>query len=170
MTRRTKPKSMYPPSAFESEWPIFRMDQEWGRPVHKSREHAHKSLLSAKKRLQEQMLVMEGLVAFKRDGLEEMLRIVAASSYILGGSHNNSPVEWASYTTVKYYQPKNDDYGDAFAMAGIAGILIRILDKLARYETLHKKKGVAQCEAAEDTVIDVGCYAVMGLMLLHEDG
>lgn len=68
------------------------------------------------------------------------------------------------------YLPRNSDYGDAFAMCGVPGICVRLMDKIQRISHLAKsedKSGMVG-EKVSDTVIDATNYAAIGLMLLGE--
>ena len=70
---------------------------------------------------------------------------------------------------LELFKKKNKDYGDAFANYGIIGILVRIGDKLARLESLHKNKTTAVIsESILDTIIDLYNYSTMAIMLLDD--
>ncbi len=67
------------------------------------------------------------------------------------------------------FTKKNKDYGDAFAVYGIVGVLVRIGDKLFRLETLYKnKKHAVSDESIIDTILDLYNYSTIALMLVME--
>ena len=67
------------------------------------------------------------------------------------------------------FSKKNADYGDAFAIYGSVGILVRIGDKLQRMQTITKKGiNLVNDEKLRDTLIDLHNYAAMAIMLLDE--
>lgn len=80
----------------------------------------------------------------------------------------------------KVFAPKNADYGDAFALCGVPGICVRILDKYQRLAKLApelknpgnpgitKLTGVSGQvgESVKDTLVDMANYAGMGIMLI----
>lgn len=66
---------------------------------------------------------------------------------------------------------KNSDYNqcvDAIVLGGLDGIAIRLLDKVARINSLvrGKEKRQVKDESVRDTLLDVINYAVYGVMLL----
>jgi hypothetical protein len=64
---------------------------------------------------------------------------------------------------------KNTDYGDAFALYGVVGVLIRMQDKLARYISINKTSiNLVDNESIRDTLIDLMNYSGMALLLLDE--
>ncbi len=64
---------------------------------------------------------------------------------------------------------KNQDYGDAFAQYGPVGVLVRIGDKICRYQNINSKGiQVINEEALRDTLIDLHNYAAMAIMLIDE--
>jgi hypothetical protein len=65
---------------------------------------------------------------------------------------------------------KNTDYGDAFALYGVVGVLIRMQDKLARYISINKTSiNLVDNESIRDTLIDLMNYSGMALLLLDEN-
>ncbi len=65
---------------------------------------------------------------------------------------------------------KNTDYGDAFALYGVVGVLIRMQDKLARYISINKTNiNLVDNESIRDTLIDLMNYSGMALLLLDEN-
>jgi hypothetical protein len=63
---------------------------------------------------------------------------------------------------------KNADYGDKnLTKYGMAGIIVRLSDKLARLENLQGKKGHID-ETTEDTLKDIAGYAINALRLKRE--
>lgn len=73
--------------------------------------------------------------------------------------------------TLKIFEKKNADYGDAFAIYGTIGVLVRMGDKFLRIQSLIKKtdyKGNVIDESINDTLLDLVNYAAMAVMLLDE--
>ena len=65
---------------------------------------------------------------------------------------------------------KNQDYGDAFAKYGTLGVLVRISDKLQRFQSITKTQiTLVEDEKLEDTLLDLHNYSAMALMLLKEN-
>ena len=68
------------------------------------------------------------------------------------------------------FKRKNSDYGDAFAIYGIIGIVVRLGDKFERLSCLSNKK--FECcidESINDTIIDIYNYTTMAVMLIDEN-
>lgn len=64
---------------------------------------------------------------------------------------------------------KNQDYGDAFAIMGTVGVLVRLQDKLMRAISITKSGiNLVEDEKLEDTLKDMHNYSAMALMLLKE--
>jgi len=68
------------------------------------------------------------------------------------------------------FAKKNADYGDAFTSHGIPGVLMRMGDKLLRFQKISKT-GVqlVNDEKLRDTLIDLHNYAAMAILLLDEE-
>tara|TARA_R110002072_G_scaffold26485_1_gene87498 strand:+ start:225 stop:494 length:270 start_codon:yes stop_codon:yes gene_type:complete len=67
------------------------------------------------------------------------------------------------------FEKKNQDYGDAFADYGPVGVLVRIGDKLKRFQNIHSSGiQLVNDEGLRDTLIDLHNYAAMAVMLLDE--
>jgi len=68
------------------------------------------------------------------------------------------------------FEKKNADYGDAFAEYGPVGVLVRMGDKIKRAVSISAS-GVMLVdeEKLRDTLIDLGNYAAMCVMLIDED-
>jgi len=64
---------------------------------------------------------------------------------------------------------KQEDYGPlniALAPGGaMNGLHVRMYDKLARRNNLADKDATPNCEAVEDTLIDLANYAIIGLLV-----
>ena len=71
---------------------------------------------------------------------------------------------------LELFRKKNKDYGDAFADCGPVGVLVRMQDKLRRFQSVTKA-GVTlvNTESLRDTLIDLMNYSGMMIMLLDED-
>jgi len=68
------------------------------------------------------------------------------------------------------FKKKNADYGDAFAEYGTVGILVRMGDKIKRFQSITNKGiNLVDDEKLRDTLIDLHNYAAMGIMLIDED-
>jgi hypothetical protein len=55
-----------------------------------------------------------------------------------------------------------------WGMSPLQGIFLRIGDKIKRLQT-YAVKGSLQNEGVEDTLLDLACYAILGLVVLRED-
>ena len=78
--------------------------------------------------------------------------------------------EFVRNLVVDVYVPKNTDYGDAFELCGVPGVMVRIGDKLQRIKNLRSSPGGPRVnESIHDTVIDIANYAGIGMMLLLAD-
>jgi len=68
------------------------------------------------------------------------------------------------------FKRKNADYGDAFADYGPVGVLVRMGDKLRRFNTISKNQvTLVNDEKLKDTLLDLHNYAAMAIMLLDEE-
>ena len=67
------------------------------------------------------------------------------------------------------FERKNADYGDAFAEYGTIGVLVRLGDKIKRFQSISNRGiTLVDDEKLRDTLIDLHNYAAMGIMLLDE--
>lgn len=67
------------------------------------------------------------------------------------------------------FRKKNQDYGDAFADYGTVGVLVRMGDKIRRFQSITNKGiNLVEDEKLRDTLIDLHNYAAMGIMLIDE--
>ena len=67
------------------------------------------------------------------------------------------------------FEKKNKDYGDAFATYGPVGVLVRIGDKIQRFQNINNKGiNLVNDESLRDTLIDLHNYAAMAIMLMDE--
>ena len=65
------------------------------------------------------------------------------------------------------FMKKNKDYGDAYKKHGLIGILIRMGDKLDRFQNITNNQiSYVNSESLRDTLIDLHNYAAMGIMEL----
>ena len=70
---------------------------------------------------------------------------------------------------LELFKRKNADYGDSFADYGVAGVLVRMSDKIKRFITLSKSGiGLINNESLRDTLIDLHNYSAMAIMLMDE--
>lgn len=71
------------------------------------------------------------------------------------------------------YRKKNHDYGDIFHETylkfGLTMVLIRLTDKLKRFETLTTSKAQVKDESIRDTLINLADYAIMAVMELDRN-
>ena len=72
---------------------------------------------------------------------------------------------------LELFKQKNTDYGDAFALYGIPGVLMRMGDKFQRIFSLSdNNNGVCvKDETKADTIIDLYNYSIMAIMLIDEN-
>ena len=72
--------------------------------------------------------------------------------------------------SIELFKKKNMDYGDAFAIYGPVGVIVRIGDKIQRLLSVSKK-GITLIdnESLRDTLIDLHNYAAMAIMLIDEE-
>ena len=66
------------------------------------------------------------------------------------------------------YKSKNEDYGDSFDKSldkfGLLSSLIRLTDKMNRFEQLIDNDSKVNDESIEDTLLDMANYAIMTVM------
>ena len=81
-----------------------------------------------------------------------------------------SQLHYVQQEALDLFEKKNKDYGDAFAVYGTVGVLVRIGDKLSRFTNISNS-GVqlVDNEGLRDTLIDLHNYAGMAVMLLDEN-
>ncbi len=81
-----------------------------------------------------------------------------------------SQLHYVQQEALNLFEKKNKDYGDAFAVYGTVGVLVRIGDKLSRFTNISNS-GVqlVDNEGLRDTLIDLHNYAGMAIMLLDEN-
>ena len=73
------------------------------------------------------------------------------------------------YESLEIFKKKNIDYGDAFAIYGPIGVLIRIGDKIQRLTNITNNGiNLVNDETLKDTLLDLHNYAAMAIMLLNE--
>ena len=71
--------------------------------------------------------------------------------------------------SLEIFTRKNIDYGDAFAIYGPIGVLIRIGDKIQRLTNITNNGiTLVNDETLKDTLLDLHNYAAMAIMLLNE--
>ena len=59
---------------------------------------------------------------------------------------------------------KNHDYGDAWQVHGIAGVLVRMSDKAIRLKTLEGKEALVVEEDIQETLEDFTGYGILALL------
>lgn len=71
---------------------------------------------------------------------------------------------------LELFARKNADYGDAFAKYGLAGVLMRIEDKIQRCISITRNGiNLVSDEGLQDTLLDLHNYAAMAMMLYKEN-
>lgn len=78
-----------------------------------------------------------------------------------------------SDSLARLYAKKNHDYGNAFAESynifGHMYLISRLHDKISRLININTKGGPEiMSESGRDTLMDIACYAIMGLMELDK--
>lgn len=124
---------------------------------------------------QRDMVAKERPLSNKRINFDESTRIPAGSDYDL----DKVKIQQATNTTgisfgdicasmIELHDKKNADYGDAFTKSmdifGMTYLLSRLHDKVQRLISINDK-GTIQVtnETILDTLMDLACYAVMGI-------
>lgn len=75
-------------------------------------------------------------------------------------------LKMAAHEVIQLVLRKNKDYGDAWQRCGIAGIMVRELDKALRLEQLEDgREALVVEEKWVDTLRDIAGYALLGLLL-----
>lgn len=70
---------------------------------------------------------------------------------------------------LELFKKKNQDYGNAFALYGPVGVLVRMGDKIARLQSISNKGiTLVNNESLRDTLIDLHNYSAMAVMLLDK--
>jgi hypothetical protein len=70
---------------------------------------------------------------------------------------------------LELFKKKNQDYGNAFALYGPVGVLVRMGDKIARLQSISNKGiTLVNNESLRDTLIDLHNYSAMAIMLLDK--
>jgi hypothetical protein len=70
---------------------------------------------------------------------------------------------------LELFARKNRDYGESFAQLGVAGVLVRLSDKLHRgIKVSNSGINLVYSKSLRDTLLDAANYATMAMMLLDE--
>jgi hypothetical protein len=70
---------------------------------------------------------------------------------------------------LELFEKKNQDYGDSFATYGTVGVLVRMGDKISRFQSISNRGiKLIDTESLRDTLIDLHNYSAMAIMLLDE--
>jgi hypothetical protein len=78
----------------------------------------------------------------------------------------DSGVEWTGPDMIALLSGKQHDYGHANIMEfGQQGVLVRLWDKIARYENLMRRGVDPENETLVDTLLDMIGYCIIYLML-----
>ena len=71
---------------------------------------------------------------------------------------------------LELFKKKNTDYGDSFADYGVAGVLVRMSDKIKRFISVSNNSiNLVNNESLRDTLIDLHNYSAMAIMLMDEE-
>jgi len=71
---------------------------------------------------------------------------------------------------LELFKKKNADYGDSFADYGVAGVLVRMSDKIKRFISVSNNSiNLVNNESLRDTLIDLHNYSAMAIMLMDEE-
>lgn len=93
-------------------------------------------------------------------------------SILLTKLHDSKRVEQLKTVqteALELFKKKNTDYGDAFAIDGSIGVLVRLGDKINRLKNISKTSiTLVKTESLRDTLIDLHNYSAMAIMLLDE--
>lgn len=74
--------------------------------------------------------------------------------------------EWDLHDQVALLASKQHDYGAGNILEfGAVGIKVRLFDKIARYENLHRRGADPANESLQDTLRDMIGYCILGQML-----
>ena len=97
---------------------------------------------------------------------------VKSNNNIITSKTNNARVlqmEKIQKEGLELFKKKNQDYGDAFANYGVVGVLVRMSDKISRFQSITKQGiSLVNSESLRDTLIDLHNYSAMAIMLLDE--
>ena len=90
----------------------------------------------------------------------------------MSGIHSEKRVQQLQQVqteALELFKKKNADYGDAFADYGPTGVLVRMGDKIRRFQSI-KSNGITLVanEKLRDTLMDLHNYSAMAIMLLDE--
>jgi hypothetical protein len=67
------------------------------------------------------------------------------------------------------YQAKNRDYGDSYKSHGSAGVIVRLTDKICRARQIFEAgEQQVKSESLKDTLIDLGNYCLLAVMLIDQ--
>lgn len=101
--------------------------------------------------------------------LEAVLREVQFCTLLMSTGSKGDITEFKK-SAAELFKQKNADYGDAFALYGIPGVLMRMGDKFQRISSLSNNGVVnIKSETQVDTIIDLYNYSIIALMLLREN-
>ena len=109
------------------------------------------------------------------DLIEDYLFNLVAYSIVLNVRLNDNTTGFETIKTegLNLFIKKNKDYGDAFAVFSVIGVIMRMGDKVSRLSTLvgggvGGGDGVGNFESIADTAIDLYNYAHMVSLLINE--
>ena len=80
----------------------------------------------------------------------------------------NEPYQKIQKELNHIFKTKNKDYGNTFAKFGVAGILIRLSDKIDRAINITNNQITVNHESLRDNMLDIANYATLAVMLIDE--
>lgn len=105
------------------------------------------------------------MVSLTRDRLEQTILETLAVWHAMTPQEAVERLEPVIGILVK----KDHDYGPGnLYKTGVAGIIVRMMDKATRVENLGNRQALVTDEGLRDTLYDLIGYALRGLMILDE--
>jgi hypothetical protein len=74
---------------------------------------------------------------------------------------NNISINERILNMKNVFYKKNSDYGSSYKHFGIVGLVVRLKDKIHRFNTLNKNNCEANYESIDDTLEDLNLYCVI---------
>jgi len=150
--------------------PILYPHQTFG-PIFNT--HKHNILKQLSDRLHKAVTVSTSSIEVKSDAslLDLLFEIHIHSAAFMYDRFEYVDIRSVQEAGRQLFEKKNADYGDAFAIHGVIGVLIRMQDKIARYMNIFSKSSISTpkvpTETLIDTLIDLNNYSGMAIMLLY---
>ena len=93
---------------------------------------------------------------------KELLRLAAVSLKAVAEILDKSSDELQQLQR-QTYQAKNSDYGSSYMTTGLLGIVVRMIDKLKRWQQLQLREQSVKTESKADTLLDLSLYALLAI-------